>query len=756
VIRATRGVLCLLLCAAGYAAIAQPAYTYVDLRQAYGVGAIITDMNDSGSIIGGGSGGDGGGWIIDGAGFRHLPLVNGWQPVTPRAINNAGDILVASYNGFRNDTLIYRNGVYTDIGVRGTYEYGAGRDINDSGVVVGGGGGVGYHAFRWENGVTTFLPDLGGAWASAVNSEGVVCGYNTVGSSQPNAAKWTSAGLVNLTPPATRWGWARDINDAGVAVGEHEATGTGAHRATMWLADNTEVILGDFGGGTGVSRAWAVNDSNQAVGYATDATGRSFGAYWANGNTYKLIDLLPAGHGYSAGPGVAINGSGWILTHAFDGTYSTALLMKPVPEPDSILIVVAGVGLAILRRRPRPLVPNRNPNARGGNRGDGRAGVRARAPTWSERMAGPFPLRNQRSTRVRNLDLRFARRRQRLGTRQLPVHLPGFRLPGHRRRERYPNGKRALLLDVPVQPADGQPHEDDHRRNELREAMGGRLLCDVPPGQDTGCRWHDPRRLQQPDRNCRTQSLDVSNLNDPGKWTSRASLSRPRVDHNMVLLPDGSVFVVGGSGSVIGDTEVLGQAAYANAFNQRITIPEIGTVDANGDWTWKDCAPSDPAIYRGYHSTAMLLPDGRVVVAGSDIGYNFDLSGGPYSHLPTAQIFSPNYCFAAARPTITSGPDVLYVGLTMHNNITVSDPACNKACLIALGSVTHGFDMNQRYIPLSLTGSGTTKTVASPATAVQAPYGWYMLFVLKPDGEGGYTPCQLAKYVEVVPGMEDF
>ena len=59
--------------------------------------------------------------------------------------------------------------------------------------------------------------------------------------------------------------------------------------------------------------------------------------------------------------------------------------------------------------------------------------------------------------------------------------------------------------------------------------------------------------------------------------------------------------------------------------------------------TWTTLASM--ATYRGYHSTAFVLPDGRVVSAGGeDVGAN-------------AEIFSPPYLFQGPRPTITAAPD---------------------------------------------------------------------------------------------------
>ena len=56
-----------------------------------------------------------------------------------------------------------------------------------------------------------------------------------------------------------------------------------------------------------------------------------------------------------------------------------------------------------------------------------------------------------------------------------------------------------------------------------------------------------------------------------------------------------------------------------------------------------------------YHSTAYLLPDGRVVSAG---GKNSELN----LSWPDAQIYSPPYLFKGARPTITAAPSLLNYG----------------------------------------------------------------------------------------------
>ena len=143
-----------------------------------------------------------------------------------------------------------------------------------------------------------------------------------------------------------------------------------------------------------------------------------------------------------------------------------------------------------------------------------------------------------------------------------------------------------------------------------------------------------------------------------------------------------------------------------------------------------------PQWRRGYHGTAILLPDGRVLQAGSGEG-----AGGPSEK--NYELFSPPYLFAGARPTITSAPAVAYYGQTFRVT-TPNASAITKVSLIRLGSVTHAFDSNQRYQTLSFTKDATGLTVTGPTGPKRAPRGHYMLFILN----GAGVPSE-AKIVQV-------
>ena len=91
-------------------------------------------------------------------------------------------------------------------------------------------------------------------------------------------------------------------------------------------------------------------------------------------------------------------------------------------------------------------------------------------------------------------------------------------------------------------------------------------------------------------------------------------------------------------------------------------------------------------IYRGYHSIAMLLPDGRVLSSGGD-------------GEPNAEVFSPPYLFKGARPSITSAPQSLSYGLSF-SVATPNATSISTVSLVRLSTVTHSTNMNQRFLRL--------------------------------------------------------
>jgi hypothetical protein len=192
-------------------------------------------------------------------------------------------------------------------------------------------------------------------------------------------------------------------------------------------------------------------------------------------------------------------------------------------------------------------------------------------------------------------------------------------------------------------------------------------------------------------------------------WTTTAPMSYGRYQHNLVVLADGQVMAIGGSQDV-------DQADVNGSLPSEIWNPDTRT------WT-AVAALSNP---RMYHSTALLLPDGRVLAAG----------GGRWStahDYTTAEIYSPPYLFKGARPTITSAPASAAYASTM----TVQTPdaaSIQSVALVDLATNTHTYDGSQRYVPLHFTAGSGSLSVQAPVSANLAPPGYYMLFAVNSSG----------------------
>ena len=134
-----------------------------------------------------------------------------------------------------------------------------------------------------------------------------------------------------------------------------------------------------------------------------------------------------------------------------------------------------------------------------------------------------------------------------------------------------------------------------------------------------------------------------------------------------------------------------------------------------------------------YHSISLLLPDGRVLSAGGG------RCGGCLINNLDAEIFDPPYLFdgagnPVARPAITSAPSRIGYGAAF--SIGTADPAAiARISLVRLSSVTHAFDQNQRFVPITTFSVQAGQLVATAPTSRNiAPPGHYMLFILNASG----------------------
>jgi galactose oxidase len=208
-----------------------------------------------------------------------------------------------------------------------------------------------------------------------------------------------------------------------------------------------------------------------------------------------------------------------------------------------------------------------------------------------------------------------------------------------------------------------------------------------------------------------TNTAEVIDLNQSSPtWRMTSPMAFARRHHNLTVLPTGEVLATGGVAGIV-----------FNDVSKGVRAAELWNPQTE---KWSVLASN--AVTRGYHGTSLLLPDGRVLNAGSGGG-----AGAPDER--NAELFSPPYLFRGARPVISSAP----ASVRYSNAFRILTPqaaAITHVSLIRLGAVTHAFDENQRFQRLPFTANATGLTVTAPASRNRTPPGHYMLFILKGNG----------------------
>lgn len=176
---------------------------------------------------------------------------------------------------------------------------------------------------------------------------------------------------------------------------------------------------------------------------------------------------------------------------------------------------------------------------------------------------------------------------------------------------------------------------------------------------------------------------------------------------NATILPDRTVLLSNG-GRLNRDnaTNVMTAALYDPATN-----------------TMKPAA-ADP-IGRNYHSTAVLLPDGRVAVFGSNPGDgSFEMR---------ISMYSPGYLYRTPRPDIANVPAAATYGQNVNFTVIAQNKTIRTAQLVKPMSVTHQTDSNMRLVDLPVTVQNGVATATVPANRNLLPPGPYMLSVTDSD-----------------------
>ena len=243
----------------------------------------------------------------------------------------------------------------------------------------------------------------------------------------------------------------------------------------------------------------------------------------------------------------------------------------------------------------------------------------------------------------------------------------------------------------------------------------------------------------------RSQFFDFGNQGAGWQAVGRDSQMNnvARVHSCATLLPTGDVLLTGGTADGSNDQAAVAKPEiYRTPLNASTASYQAGT----GHWE----TINEPAtVLRNYHSSALLMPDGRVWTAG---GNSPSQPGTP----PTAaqkqiEIYEPPYP-AGTRPTITSCPRFLAFGDAF--TLTVPDAAAiRNVVLMRCGSSTHAYNPDQRAVWLNFEHTGaTTLRASAPPSGLVAPPGNYMVFVVDKAGR----PCQYAKFLRLGGVMSMF
>jgi hypothetical protein len=197
-------------------------------------------------------------------------------------------------------------------------------------------------------------------------------------------------------------------------------------------------------------------------------------------------------------------------------------------------------------------------------------------------------------------------------------------------------------------------------------------------------------------------------------WREIPPMRYPRRNLSSTLLPDGKVLVTGGCSG--GDGHDPRYAVHAAEMWDPATE------------TWAEMAPNPNGVPRMYHSTAVLLPDGRVLSGGGGCpGWL------PGEFHPNVEFYSPPYLFKGSRPAITNAPASVTYGARF--NVKTPDAAGVTAVTwIRLSSQTHSFNQSQRMNRLFFTKTGKDLKVTAPTSRNLCPPGHYMLFLLNARG----------------------
>ncbi|KAH9996954.1 WSC domain-containing protein [Xylariaceae sp. FL0662B] len=199
-------------------------------------------------------------------------------------------------------------------------------------------------------------------------------------------------------------------------------------------------------------------------------------------------------------------------------------------------------------------------------------------------------------------------------------------------------------------------------------------------------------------------------------WTLERMPSK-RVMSCMAPLPDGTYLIANGAHEGIAGFGLADDPNY-NALLYDPFKPVGSRISVMANTT----------VARLYHSEAITLLDGRVLITGSDP------EDGKHPQEIRVEVFTPPYLYSAkARPSFTVADKDWGYGDSVAFTLGAAPAGTIQVSLLGAVSSTHGNSMGARTLFPAVSCTGTACTVVAPPAVHICPPGWYQMFVLE-DG----------------------
>jgi hypothetical protein len=212
--------------------------------------------------------------------------------------------------------------------------------------------------------------------------------------------------------------------------------------------------------------------------------------------------------------------------------------------------------------------------------------------------------------------------------------------------------------------------------------------------------------------NCVTIEPEAANP----QWVLERMPSK-RVISCMAPLPDGTYLIANGAKEGVAGFGLADNPNYnAVLYDPTKPVGQRMSVMAN------------TTVARLYHSEAITLLDGRILITGSDP------QDGKHPQEMRVEVFTPPYLFSdKRRPSFTITDKDWEHGHVASFTLGAAPIGKIQVSLLGAVSSTHGNSMGARTLFPDITCAGTSCTVTAPPSPYIAPPGWYQMFVLE-DG----------------------